>query len=133
MLLAGAAYHVQISNNKISLIQASSSLPLVEVLCLSSKFNALGDACSRPPIEDLGLELNPDGARRGHPVPPNRLEGWFESLDVPDVDLVKELRLTCVFALQQQLTCPERSQFAIEQLISVEDVPDVTDIALVEQ
>ena len=38
--------------------------------------------------EGPGLKLHPDDARRGHPVPPNRLVGVEKAPDVPDVDLV---------------------------------------------
>ncbi len=49
-------------------------------------------------MEDPGLWLHPDDARRGHPVPPERLVGAEKAPDVPDVDLVEELRRTRVFA-----------------------------------
>ncbi len=44
-----------------------------------------------------GLRQHPDDARRGHPVPPDRLVGVVEAPDVPDVDLVEELRNPRVF------------------------------------
>ncbi len=49
-------------------------------------------------MEGPGLENHPDDARRGHPVPPERLAGVEEASDVPDVDLVEELQRTRVFA-----------------------------------
>ncbi len=49
-------------------------------------------------MEDPGLRLHPDAARRGHPVPPERLIGVVEAPDVPDVVLVEELQRTRVFA-----------------------------------
>ena len=51
-----------------------------------------------PRREDPGLKAHPDDARRGHPVPPDRLVGVDEAPDAPDVDLVEELRQTRVFA-----------------------------------
>ena len=41
-----------------------------------------------PRMEGPGLKLHPDDARRGHPVPPNRLVGVEKAPDVPNVDLV---------------------------------------------
>ncbi len=49
-------------------------------------------------MEDPGLRPHPDDARKGHPVPPERLVGVGEAPDVPDVELVEELQRTRVIA-----------------------------------
>ncbi len=81
---------------QMTYLSASSSYPLAEVLRLL--IEKIWHAQQRPPLEDPGLELHPDGARRGHPVPPKRLVGVEKAPDVPDIDLVEELQQTCVFA-----------------------------------
>ncbi len=62
------------------------------------RFGALSDKRLGSPMEDPGLRLHPDAARRGHPVPLKRLVGVVKALDVPDVDLAEELQRTRVFA-----------------------------------
>ncbi len=65
---------------------------------LIDRFGALSDDRLGSPMEDPGLRLHPDAARRGHPVPPKRLIGVIEAPDDPDVVLVEELQRTRVFA-----------------------------------